>query len=212
MHRWYTSLHRLRVYVSIYTQETWTIHERVLFECVFDCNIFLYPIFHCFKFLKTYSLWTSLHFCSLPPATFHLGFIRLLHQFSSSFRRMQNMRAICKDCEVEGMLQLTKKCLEQNEKEMLWRRRRRRMMGEKRGERCVGEERRRRRGEERRDRNEGGGRGRSTEGEADARASDACVRIIILMRFTRSGTKSLCRELFLTSQKIKPDKGWLRFI
>ncbi|CAB1460933.1 unnamed protein product [Pleuronectes platessa] len=30
-------------------------------------------------------------------------------------------------------------------------------------------------GEERRDRNEGGGRGRSTEGEADARASDACA-------------------------------------
>lgn len=30
---------------------------------------------------------------------------------------------------------------------------------------------------------------RSTEGEADACASDACARIIILMRFTESGTK-----------------------
>lgn len=32
-------------------------------------------------------------------------------------------------------------------------------------------------------------RGRSTEGEADARAWDACARIIILMRFTENSTK-----------------------
>lgn len=50
---------------------------------------------------------------------------------------------------------------------------------------------RRRRGGCEREKKCGGGRGRSTEGEADARALDACVQIIILMRFTETGTK--CR-------------------
>lgn len=63
---------------------------------------------------------------------------------------------------------------------------------------------RRRRKEERRKMR--GSEGRSTEGEADAHALDACVPIIILMRFTKRGAAFLHRELFPTTERRKRKK------
>ncbi|XP_024921741.1 adenosine deaminase domain-containing protein 2-like isoform X1 [Cynoglossus semilaevis] len=51
-----------------------------------------------------------------------------------------------------------------------------------------------------------GSEGRSTEGEADAHALDACVPIIILMRFTKRGAAFLHRELFPTTERRKRKK------